>query len=161
MGRRLFQRLEHGIERRGGEHVHFVDDENLEAGDGGCVLRVLQQVAHLVDLGVGGGIHFQHIDETSLVDLRASRAYAARFGGDAGLAIQCFGKDAGEGGLADAAGSREQISVMQALLLQGIGKRADDVLLADQLLKCLGAPLSRQHLITHGMYSAGMVKGKL
>src|SRR5439155_995464 len=46
---RLLERLEQRIERRAGEHVHFVDDVDLVAVAGRQVLRRLAQRPHVVD----------------------------------------------------------------------------------------------------------------
>ena len=98
------------------QHVHFVDDVHLEAAAGRRVQRVLQQLAHVVDLRVRGRVELDQVDEAPAVDLGAGAAHAARLGGDAGLAVQRLGDDARERGLADAARAGEQIGVVQALL---------------------------------------------
>ena len=140
--RRLFQRLQHGVERRLRQHVHFVDDVHLEAPAGRRIQRVLQQLAHVVDLGVGGRIQLDQIDETPAVDLGTRTAHTARRGGDAGFAIQGFGEDARDGGLAHAARAGEEISVMQTVLGKRIGQRPDDMLLPRQLSEVPGTPLA-------------------
>ena len=76
---RLLQRLQHRVEGVAREHVHFVDDVDLEAAGGRRVQRVLQQLAHVVDLGVGRGVELEQVDEAPGVDLRA-RARTARTG---------------------------------------------------------------------------------
>jgi hypothetical protein len=57
--------------------VDFVDHVDLEAAPRRRVLRGLEELAHLVDLGVGGRVHFEQVDEAPAVDLDASRALAA------------------------------------------------------------------------------------
>ena len=49
---RLLQGLEHGIESRAAEHVHFVDHEHLEAPLHRFVDRLLQQRLYLVNAAV-------------------------------------------------------------------------------------------------------------
>jgi hypothetical protein len=68
---RLLQRLQHGVEGRGGQHVHFVDDVHLEAAARRRVGGVLQQLAHLVDLGVGRGVDLDEVHEAAGIDLLA------------------------------------------------------------------------------------------
>ena len=69
---RLLQRLQHRVERVPGELVHLVDHVDLEAPARRRVLRGLEQLAHLVDLGVGRGVDLEQVDETPGVDLDAA-----------------------------------------------------------------------------------------
>ena len=48
-------------------------------------------------------------------------------------AIQAFGEDAGDGGLAGAARAAKQVGVRDALLLDGVGERLRDVFLPDDI----------------------------
>ena len=82
--RRLLDRLEERVEGLRREPVDFVDDEDLvavadrrdaEAGD--------DDVADLVDLGVGGGVDLEDVHVAALGDLDAGVADAARIGGRA------------------------------------------------------------------------------
>ena len=84
---RLFQRLEHGVERRVREHVNLVDHEDLEASDHGFVNRLLEQLGNLVHTPVGGSIEFGVVDKTAAVDVHASLANAARRGRDVTLPV--------------------------------------------------------------------------
>ncbi len=157
---RLLQRLQHSVERRSGKHVDFVDHVNLEAPAGRRVHRVLQKLPHLVHLGVGCGIDFDQVDEAAGIDLHAGRALPARAGADAGLAVQRLGEDAGERGLSHPTGSREQVGVMQALFVQRVAQRSDDVLLPDQRLERARTPLAGEDLVRHeGILAAGAKAG--
>ena len=49
--RRLLERLQQGVEGMIGEHVHFVDQIDLEAPGSCGELHVIQQIAGIVDLG--------------------------------------------------------------------------------------------------------------
>ena len=51
VGRWLFQRFQQGVETVGGEHVHFVDQVDLKAPAGRCVLHVVQQFTGVFHLG--------------------------------------------------------------------------------------------------------------
>ena len=86
--------------------MHFVDDENLvtianrrhaEAGD--------DDFADLIDLRVGGGVDFQHVDVAPLRDFDARVAHAARLRRRSLFAIQAARQDAGSRCLADTAGT--------------------------------------------------------
>ena len=133
---RLLQRLEHGVERRIGEHVHFVDHEDLEAPLHRFVHGLLQQALHLVHTAVRGRIQLGVVGETPAVDGCAGRAHAAWRGGDATLAVgplavQRLGQDARHRGLAHAARTREQVGMVQSLLREGVGQRLHHMLLPD------------------------------
>ena len=146
---RLLEGLQHRVERRRGEHVDFVDDVYLESPAARCVHRVLQELAHLVDLGVGCGIDFYQVDEAARVDFHAGRTLPAGTGADARLAIEAFREDPGEGRLAHAAGPGEQVRVVQALLIQRVAQRPDHVLLPDQRLERARSPLAGENLVGH------------
>ena len=150
VGGRFFQRFQHGVERRLGQHVHFIDDVHLEAAHAGRVLGVVQHFADIVDAGVAGGVDFQQVHKPAGVNLPAGGAHAARLGAHAGFAVQAFGQNAGNGGFAHAARAGQQVGVMQALFDQRIGQGAHHMLLADQIGKTLGAPLAGKNLIGHG-----------
>ena len=60
--RRLFQRLQQGVEGLAGEHVDFVDDVNLESRPAGPHVDVLPQLADLVDAAIAGAVDLQHVD---------------------------------------------------------------------------------------------------
>ena len=141
---RLFQRLQHGVERRLRQHVHFVDDVDLVAPHRRRVLRVVEHLAHVVDAGVRGCIEFEQVDEASGVDLRTGRAHAARRGRDAGFAVETFGEDTRQRGLADAARARQQVGMMQPALRQRIRQGLHDVFLALEVGKHARPPLARQ-----------------
>src|SRR6266702_6074365 len=146
---RLLESLQHRVERRRGEHVDFVDDVYLESPTARCVHRVLQELAHLVDLGVSRGIDFYQIDEAARVDFHAGRTLPAGTGADARLAIEAFREDPGEGRLAHATGPGKQVRVVQALLIQRVAQRLDHVLLPDQRLERARTPLAGENLVRH------------
>ena len=74
--------------------------------------RILEQLPHLVDAGVGRGVDLDQIDEAPGVDLQARRALAARRRSDSGLAVDRLREDARQRGLADAARAGEKVGVM-------------------------------------------------
>ena len=138
-----------------GPSCNFVDDIDFEAGIGRRVERVFEQLAHVVDLGIGSGVELDQVDEAPRIDLEARRALAARLSGDTGLAVERLGNDARQRGLADAARTGKQIRVMQSLLPEGVGQCRNGMFLADQLGKRLGPPLAGEDL-GHG----GSVSGE-
>ncbi len=147
--RRLFQRLQQRIERCLGKHVHFVDQVDLELAARGHVLRVFNHFAHIVHAGVGCGVDLQQVDITPGIDVQTGRARAARIGTGARLAVQRFGENARDGGLAHAAGAGEQERVVHAATVERIAERADHVFLANEFGKTLRAPLTGENEIGH------------
>ena len=147
--RRLFQGLEQRVERRLGQHVHFVDQVDLGLAARRQVLGVVDQVAHVVHAGVAGGVDFQQVHVASGVNVAAGRALAAGFGAGAALAVERLGEDAGDGGLAHAAGAGEQEGVVDLAGLQRIAQRTHHVLLPHQFGEAPRAPFSGKDQIGH------------
>ena len=150
VGRRLFQRLQHGVEGVGGEHVDLVDDEDLVAAHRGQVGGVLQHHRHFLDLAVGGRVHLQIVGEAPLVHTPAGRALTAGMGAHALFAVQGLGQDAGDGGLAHAPGTGEQVGVVKPLVVECVAQRAHDRVLSDQGIEVARAPFAGQHLMAAG-----------
>ena len=153
--RRLFQRLEQRIEAALGEHVHFVDQVDLEAALRRQILDIVQQFAGVLHLGARGGVDFDQVDEAAFVNGTAGIALATGLGGDAALAVERLGEHPSEGGLAHAAGAGEQVGVMQPLLRQRMGERLDHMGLPHQLREVPGTPFARQRQCLHGYSSLG------
>ena len=147
--RRLLQRLEQRVECAGRQHVDLVDDVDLALALGRHVARALAQRAHVVDAGVGRAVDLHHVDRSPLGDLTAEVARAAGVRGRPLGTAQRLGQDAGRAGLAHAARAGEQEGVMHALLRDGVGQRARDVLLPDQLVEALGPVLAREDQVRH------------
>ncbi len=147
--RRLFQRLEQRVERRRREHVDFVNDVDLELRAGGRVFAGLAQLADLLDAVVAGAVNFQHVERAALGDFLAARVVVVEVHLRAAGAVEAFGEDAGDGGLAGAARAAEQVGVRDALLLDGMGERLRDVLLPDDIREALRAVFAGNDLISH------------
>ncbi len=152
--RGFFEGLQHGVERRRREHVHLVDDIDLEATAGRRIDGVLEQLPHLIDTRIGRRVDLEEVDETSRIDFQTRRAGAAGRRADAGFAIQCLRQDPRERRLADAACAGKQIGMMQPLFRQCVSERANHMLLANQIGESSRAPLARQDLVTHGTDSS-------
>ncbi len=145
----LFQGFQQRVEAVTGQHVHFIDEIDLEATTGRAVLHVVEQLAGIFHLGAGRRVNFQQIDKVALIDLAAGIADATRMAADPLLAVEALGQNTGDGGLADAAGAAQQIGVMQPSLIQGVGQGSQHMLLTYHLFKRMGAPFTRQNLIAH------------
>src|SRR5262249_54606514 len=85
----------------------------------------------------------------ALGDLRARGAGVARDSGRAFLAVERLRQEPRHGRLADASGSREQVGVVDATLLDGVSQRRDDRFLPDDLLEGLRAVLAGDDLVAH------------
>ena len=149
VGRRLFQGFQQGVEGVAGQHVHFVDQVDLEAATARRVLHVVQQLAGVFDLGTARGVDLDQVDETPFVDLTAHRTGATRRRGDTGFTIQALGDDARNRGLAHPACTGEQVGVVQPLAVQGIDQSLEHMGLADHFAERARAPFTCKNLITH------------
>ena len=72
--RRLFQRFQKRIERLVRQHVHFVDDIDLVARRGRGIAHAVRQLLHIVNTGMRGRIHLEHIDMARFHDRPAMHA---------------------------------------------------------------------------------------
>ena len=154
--RRFLHRLEEGIERRGGELVDLVDDEDLVAIAGRADLQpVDDHFADVVDARVRGGVDLEHVEIAPLADLDAHVAGAARVGGGPPLAVERPGQDPGGRRLADAARAGKDESLRDAPGDERVAERLGDALLTDDLIEAPGPPLAREDLIGHG--NAGVI----
>ena len=114
--RRLFQRLQQRVERLLGQHVHFVDDVDLEASPAGTDTDVGPQLADFVDAAVAGTVDLQHVHIVAAGDLLADVALPAGVGVGPCTQFSALARDAGGRGLADAAGTGKQIGVPDAFV---------------------------------------------
>ena len=94
-------------------------------------------------------IDLEQVHEPALVDRDAGVADPAGLGHHAVVAVQRFGEDARDRRLAHAARAGEEVGVVQALLLERVGERANDVLLAHQAAEIPRPPLAGKYLIAH------------
>ncbi|MGF6444492.1 hypothetical protein QF002_005303 [Paraburkholderia youngii] len=147
--RRLFERLQHRVERVVRQHVHFVDHVDLEARIDGRIHRALEQRGHFIDAAIARRVHLDVIDEAPFIDLATRTAHAARRRRHAGLAIECLREDARQRGLADAARTCKQIGMVQTAAVERMGERAHHVLLSDERSEILRPPFACENLIGH------------
>ena len=153
---RFFQRLEQRVEGAGAQHVDFVNDIDLVAGRGRSVVDAVQNVGtDVVDPGLGGAIHLDHVHMLAGGNRLAGIALAARLGGWPALAIrtgavQPFGDDSRGGGLAGAANAGHDEGLRDPVRGKGVLEGAHHGLLADQIRKRFGAVFACQNLIAGG-----------
>ena len=150
--RRLLQRLQQPVERRLRQHVHFVDDVHFVPRRYRGVARRLDDLANVVDAGMAGGIHLDHVDMPPFGDGAAWLAHAARIDRRPAVAVRSDAVqrlcDQPRGGrLANPAYAGEQKRMRDPIAPDRILQRADHRFLADQRLKRLWAIFARQHPI--------------
>ena len=129
--------------------MDLVDDVDLVAAPRRCVLHGFEQFAHVVHAGARGGVDLDHVDESALVHVHATAAFATGLRGHTRLTVQALGQDAGDGGLANTAGAGEQEGVVQSFLVDAVDQGTGYVFLADQLVERAGTPLAGEYLVTH------------
>ena len=153
--RGFLQGLEQRIERCGGEHVAFIHHIHLPARLHRREPGAFDQVADVVDAGVGGRVDFDHVQGGARRDRGAELAGAAGFRGGSftAQAIERAGQDARAGGLAGAARTTEQISGRNAAGAQGMTEGGGDRFLPHQLIQALGPVFVMQWLVrlTHAL----------
>ncbi len=150
MGGRLFQGLQQGIEGLNREHVHFIDNVDLEAGGGRQITHAIQQLAHVIDPGARRGIHLQDIDMARISDGNTMftdpawryRRPALAVGADA---IQRPCDDPRRRRLAHAPHPGQDKGMGNAVLANGIGNGTDQGILAHQFTEILGPVFARQN----------------
>ena len=141
--RRFLERLEQGVEGSGSEHVHFVDDVDLEMPFARRVTHVVAQFAHLLDAVVAGAVDLKDIEAVAAGNFAAVVALrrTASPSGPEIRAIQCFRQDSGGRSLTGAARADKQIGVSQTVLLDRILEGAGDVVLADDIIEMSAADI--------------------
>ena len=143
VGRRFLERLQQGIEGRHAEHVHFVDDRDLEGPAGWRVAHGLAQVAHLIDAVVGCAVDFQHVQIVAGGDLATGITFTARRRRRPLLAIQRPRKNTRQRSFANSARADKQVRMREALQFNGVAQGLHHMILPDHIFKPLRAPLAR------------------
>ena len=134
VARRLLQRLQEGVGRRGRQHVHLVDDVHLptsrraQAGMG-------HQVSHGVDAVVGRRIELMDVEGAALGDLDARRADATGLAVDRRLAVERLGQDPRRGGLPRPPWPAEEVGVRHAVVAYGAAQGPHHVVLAPEFVE--------------------------
>ncbi len=159
MRRRLFQRLQEGVERAPREHVHLVDDIDLVARRDRRIAHGIVDLADILDAVVGGGVDFHHVDMAALDDRLAMLARLGQIDGGAvvmagALIIQAARENARRGGLADTAHAGEHPGLGDAPGAKRVRERTHHGLLADEIVKIARAVLAGKDAVAGGIVAA-------
>ena len=154
MLRRFLHGFQQHVPRRFAEHVNFVDDVDFVPAADRTGQRVVGQFPHVSGGVSAGGIHLHHIQTAFGGDFPATCAFAARLAVFRMLAIQRFGENPRQRGLADAPGPDKQVCVRGPPAADRIFQRPDHMPLPDHVGKSLRPPLPGDDLIlAHGILS--------
>ena len=148
MRRGLFERFQQCVECRRRQHVDLVDDVDFKAALCRRILAILTQIADLIDTVVGRTVNFDHIHAGPRHDRFADLGIVVRLNAGAALGVQCLREQTCGAGFTRATRAHKQIGMCNALALNGVTQRADNVVLPDQFIKLLGTPAARDNLIT-------------
>ena len=121
-----------------GEHVDLVEDVHLVAPRR-AEHRLFDEVAHRLDTVVARRVEFVDVVARAVLDGEARGALAARLAVDLVLAVEDLGQDPGRGGLAGAAGPREEVGLALAMVDHGVAQGPYHVFLSLQLAESAGA----------------------
>ena len=142
---RLFERLEQRVERRRRQHMHLVDDIDLEtAARRGKPHASDDLLAHVVDTRATRSVKLEDIGVRTLGNLEALRAGAIGLSVLGRLAQKRLGEQACRRGLARSARPAEQVRMGDCALRDGVDERLLDMLLPDDVGKHLGTILAVQ-----------------
>jgi len=133
--------------------VHLVDDEHAAAQLERRVLRVFDEVAHVVDAVVARGVDFGDVGGAFRCCDQARFALAAGFAVFRREAVDCARKDACRCGLARAARAAKQIGVRRTIRRHLVFQSCGDVLLPDDVRKADRAILTVERAVSHGSFS--------
>ncbi len=153
--RRLLERLQERVPCLRREHVRLIEDVDAPATAGRGRGNALAQLADVVDRVVRGGVHLDHVERGGALDREAALALPAGRDGRAVLAVQAGGEDLRERRLAGAARTDEQVGVVHLALRDGVAERADDVVLADDVVEGTRAVTAVERRGGHGRPSLG------
>ena len=156
MRRRFFEGLQQRCLGTLGEHVHFIEDVHLVPA--GCAERcLLDEVAHGIDTVVTGGVEFMNVEAGATLHREARIAGAAGFAVDGCFTVEHLGQNARRGGLARAAGAREQVCLALAVVDDGIAQRPHHMLLPTHFTEATRPIAAIQSLCGHccGAYPTG------
>ena len=147
VGRWLLDQLQQRVPGGVRELVRLVEDVDLVAAFGGLEHDSLPDLANVVDAALRSGIHLDHVERGAAGDRDAGVADLVRRRRGALHAVQPFGEDPRERGLAGAARPCEEIGLAHLPGGDRVLQRPDDRFLADDLVEVLRAvlPVERGH----------------
>ena len=115
--------------------MDLVDDVDLELGPRGREVYFLQDRPHVVNAVVGSGVHLDYVKDGTVKDSLAGRALVAGIAVYGMLAVDCPGKDLGDGGLAGAVLAAEKICMRETAGDDRLAECSDGSLLSDDVIK--------------------------
>ena len=146
MGRRLLERLQQRVRRRGREHVDLVDDVHLAARvRPEPEVHALDEIAHRLDAVVRRRVELDEVEERTVGDRHAVLALATRLAVGAEIeAVQRPGQQARRRRLPGTARSGEEVRMPDVIVDDRVAQRGGDMVLADQLAEALRSVLPVQ-----------------
>ena len=136
--RRLFQRLQKGVECGRREHVNLIDDEDLVTTRLRRYLHLVNQFADIIDRVVRRRIQLIDVVGTLFVERAAALALVAGLAlGREVLAVDGLGKDTRAGRLTHAARTAEEIGMGQLPAHDSVFQRLHEALLSHDGLEVL------------------------
>ena len=148
----FLQCFQQAVEGRLGQHMNLVNDVDLEARADSGVAHSLYNLTNIVNAGVAGRVHLDHVDMATFGNGGTRFTLAARIYRGATLpvrsdAIQGLGDKPRGGGFANPAHARHQKGMRQPVTLYGICQRAHHRFLPDQLTEGLRTVFAREYSI--------------
>ncbi len=139
--RRLFDDLQQRVEAGGGDHVGFVNDEDLVAVPDRGESGAFAEIPGVVHAAVAGGVDLDDIERAGATagQFDAAVAFAARCVRGAFGAIEAAGEDSGGRGFSATTGAGEEVGVVDPVFAQGRHERLGDVFLPDNVRERIGA----------------------
>jgi hypothetical protein len=150
MGGGLFKRFQQSVERRIGEHVHFVDNIDPILPTKRRKLDVLANLANVVHAGVRGPVDLDHVHRRTLGDFLTIHTGVAGRPRRPLFAIERLRQNASDRRLPHAPRAGKQERMGNPLSPDGIHQRLDDVRLSNDIVEGSGPVFSCGDLIIHG-----------
>ena len=148
--RRFFQRFQQRVEGVAGEHMGFVNDENLVAAFHRRVADGFAQGAGVFHTVVGSAVDFGHVNVNALGYLAALLALVAGFRPRSVLAVERLGKNTGNGGFAHAASAAQKVGGCGPVFCRSAGKDGLDHVLSCYLGEVLRPVSCGEGKMFHG-----------
>ena len=149
VGRRFLERLEECVERSSGKHMNLVDNINLISRTRRKIHNLIADAADIVDAVVRRGVHLDHVKKRVVENAAADFAGITGISVDRRKAIDRAGEDLGDRSLAGPSGSAKEIGMTDLPRDDGLTKRADRMLLLDNLIERQGSKLTVQRDVSH------------
>ena len=150
IGRRLLQCFQKGVERACGKHMDLVYDIDFIISFRGAVGDLLPDLTDIVHAVIGRRVDLDNVHGRARLDGFAHLALVAGASVHRMAAVHRFGKDLGHRGLTGSPCPAEQIGVADAVRLDLIGQRSDNMVLPFHICKIIGPEFSVQGSIAHG-----------